>query len=333
MMLGFGLLFALGACQKSFLPSDFDAFSRDVEFSQRLYSPILGRTTVFSDNFKDDFSTKPLKFRISDIRTYDGDPAPELLKPFPVQVWTGRYTGKEKSIAEIEAKRTWEDHPLFEIREHSGEFIMWATATSSIVKAMPDSGYVFDVEVSNSGGKKYFNEMLLQPFRERKYEPNNANSITGNASSEDLRPTSVTNIIGEETGLSLSGGDISITFNQISRAENSLRFKFLDPQNQPINPEKFNLTNWENLIHGFDMKKENEHVKYQVAYPIPLVSIPTSYTNVQGNQAAISFKYFRIGFGGMREESKIDFNFQIFEAGEWEMIIQFTKESPKFEND
>jgi len=332
-MVGMGILIALGSCEKAFLPSDKDAFSKDVQFSQTLYRPTLGRTTVFMSNFNDDFSTKPLTFRISDIRTSDGEPAPELLKPFPVQVWNGRYTGEEKSIEEIEAKRHWENHPLFEVREHSGEFIMWHTATASIVKAMPDSGYVFDIEVSNSGGRKYFTDMQLQPLRERNYEPNNADAITGNAPSDILRPTSINNIVGDSTGILLGIGDISITFNPVSAEGNSLTFKFLDPQNEPIDPNKFNLTKWDKLIHGFNMEKTTSYVKYDVAYPIPLVPIVTPYTNAQGTQAAVSFQYDRVGFGGIRQVSNIDFNFQIFKAGQWEMIIAFTKESPEFEND
>lgn len=327
------LLIAVLSCQKMFLPSDLDAFSRDVQFSQLLYTPVLGRTTVFTNNFNDDFSTKPLTFRISDIRTSGGEPAPELLKPFPVQVWTGRYTGTERSIAEIEEKRKWEDHPLFEIREHSGEFIMWHAATSSIVNVMPDSGYVFDVEVSNSGGRKYFTGLQLQPYRERNYEPNNADPVTGNAPSDILRPIGMADVVGDSTGIALSSNDIAIMFNRVSADGNSLTIKFLDPMNEPIDPSLFNLTDWERLVHGFNMQKTETYLKYDVAYPIPLVQIPTAYTNTQGTQAVVSFKYDRLGIGNTRVVSNIDFGFQIFQAGDWEMVVSFTNESPKFDND
>lgn len=322
---------ALVSCKK-LLPTDKDAFNRDARFTQTTYRPILGRTTVMSNNFDSQSSSLPLTFRIVAARNSEGIAAPELLKPFPVSVWKQAYDGSETSLAQIEAKRTIEQHPLFEIRKHSGEFILWKEATANLLKALPDSGYVFDVEVSNSGGRKYFNEMKLQPYRERPYEPNVMDPLTGNSTSGEINPLLVDNMIGAESNSKLNAGDIKISFHRKGDG-NSLSFKFLDTLLQPIDPAKFKLTNWAKLVHGFNMNKTAEAVSYEVAYPIPCVALPTPYTTPDGRQAAVTFSYDRLGFGGVREVATMKFNFAIFQKGSWDIIIWFKKENPKFEND
>ncbi|WP_018627957.1 DUF5007 domain-containing protein [Niabella aurantiaca] len=323
----------ISGCQKKYLPTDRDAFDLGSSFSTTVYHPVLGRTTLFTDNFKDISSSKPLNFRMLNLRAFDGSAAPELLKPFPTLVWIKKYTGLETSLAEIEAKRKTEDHPLFEIRQHSGEFIMWSSARSSILRPMPDSGYVFDVEVSNNGGRKIIEGLKLQPYRERDYEPNNADLITGNVTNDVVHPLSVSNIIGDSSGIALTAQDVEISFHQASFTGSSLTFKFLDDQNRLIDPAKFNLTDWAKLVHGFNMQKTGTYVKYDVAYPIPLVELPTAYTNSTGTLAHLDFGYERLGFGGVRQVSGLLFDFSIFAKGDWEIVIAFTKETPRFDND
>ncbi|MBZ4188307.1 DUF5007 domain-containing protein [Niabella beijingensis] len=329
------LLMGIGvqSCQKKYLPTDRDAFDLGASFSSMVYRPVLGRTTLFTDNFSDLNSSKPLNFRMLNIRTFDGSAAPELLKPFPATVWIKKYTGKETSLAEIEAKRKTEDHPLFEIRAHSGEFILWSSASSSLLRPMPDSGYVFDVEVSNNGGRKIIEGLKLQPYRERDYEPNNADPVTGNVVNEAVHPLSVSNIIGDSSGITLNAQDIDITFHRASFTGSSLTFKFLDDNNRLIDPARFNLTDWAKLLHGFNMQKTNTYIKYDVAYPIPLVEIPTSYTNGPGTMAHLNFGYERLGFGGIRQVSGLLFDFAIYSKGDWEIVIAFRKETPRFDND
>ncbi len=321
----------LFSCKK-LLPSDTDAFNKEAGFKQTVYSPTLGRTTVMGDNFNVQSSSLPLTFKIVGLRNSDGITSPELLKPFPVLVWKKSYDGNEKTLAEIENKRVLEQHSLFEVSEHSGEFIMWAEANSNLVKSLPDSGYVFDVEVSNSGGRKYFNNLVLQPKRELPYEPNRINQSTGANTSGTISPSSMFNIIGERTDLPLGGNDITVLFNKVGNG-NSLTFKFLDTLLKPIDPAKFKLTNWSKLVHGFNMKMDGTSVKYDVAYPIPLVALPTSYTSADGTRARVSFSYDRIGFGGFRVLSALSLDFAIYEKGDWEIIFWFNKDNPKFTND
>ena len=148
------------SCVDKYLPDSLDAFDRDVNFTTKLYRPQLGKNTLMSDNFSSGNSTLPLTFEISRIVRADGSPAPELTEYFPVKVWKTPYMGTEKSIEEIEAKREIEYRTLFQVKKHSGEFMMWSNAESSFVQCAPSDGYIFDVLVKNSGGYKTFTEYI-----------------------------------------------------------------------------------------------------------------------------------------------------------------------------
>lgn len=332
LFMGLVLLISTPGCKKN-LPKDRESIGLDTRFTQTVYSPVLGRNTLFSNNFFLGNSSQPLNFKIINMRTRDGSPAPELTRNTPVQIWTQPYLGDEKSIAEIEAKRKIENRPLFEIREHSAQFLMWSSALSKDVRTQPDSGYVFDVEMSNTGGRRYFRDFKLMPFKERAFEPSVQNAITGLAQFVGLTPSGTQNLKGAKTGIPIFSNEISVLFKKISDKENSLTFKFVDSLFKPINPNSFNLTKWDKLVHGFNMVKTNDSVKYDVAYPIPLIEYKTPYTNTAGNRAHVVFSYDRIGFGNLREEANINFDFSIYEKGAWEIIIWFRFESPKFTNE
>ncbi|WP_421940408.1 DUF5007 domain-containing protein [Pedobacter sp.] len=331
-----GLLFfsivLITACKKN-IPDERLSLGSDSQFTIKVYQPTLGRNTLFSDNFYVGSSSVPLDFKIVNMRRFTGEPAPELTEYFPVQVWKTAYDGTEKSLAEIEAKRKIENHQLFEIREHSGQFLMWSRANSNFVKAQADSGYVFDVEVSNSGGRKYFKDMKLRPFKERPYEPSNLNPLTGQAINTGVFPSYMENIRGEKTGRYLSPFDIEVQFKKNNAPGNSISFKFLDTLQQVIDPNKFAVTDWPNLVHGFNMVKNSDSVKFDVAYPIPLAAYPTKYTISTGQQARSMFRYDRQGFGNIRESAMLGMNFNIFEPGNWTIIFWFKTERPKFTND
>ncbi len=328
-----GLTIFITACKKN-IPDVRLSLANDMQFTVKQYQPVLGRNSLFENNFNIGSSSIPLNFKIVNMRRFTGEAAPEMTDFFPVQVWKSAYDGTEKSIAEIEAKRTIENHQLFEIRQHSGQFVMWAKANSNIVKAQPDSGYVFDVEVSNSGGRKYFKDFKLRPFKERPFEPSTSNASNGQSTLLGILP-SYSNIRGERTGRYLipSLSDVVVLFTKKGDETNSLTFKFVDSLYNPINPNKFNATDWSNLVHGFDMVKDSEKVTYKVAYPIPLAVYPTKYTIGGGLRARSTFKYERQGFGNVKETAVLSLDYSIYEKGEWEITFWFRTERPKFTND
>ncbi|MFV0605157.1 MAG: DUF5007 domain-containing protein [Niabella sp.] len=325
---------SLTGCVKEFIPQDLDSFNLESSYTQNIFSPILGRNALYTNLFLDkNSSSRPLTFKLANVRTFDDLPAPELSTPFPVYVWKEQYTGLETTLEEIEKKRNLEEHSFVEIRTHSGDMLFWGSndVLARSVKAIPDSGYKFDIEVSNSGGSKVIKGFRLKPYMIREYEPNNADIITGYAPNDWLQPASIRNVIGDSTQTAVN--DIRISVHKVSSQGSSLKILFIDPQNKFINPSKFNLTDWEKIVHGFDVEKTSTYVKYNIAYPIPLVEKTTKYTTLDGKYAHLDFSYSRITAGGFRLVSNILFDFAIYTKGDWEIIVSFPKEAPKFDND
>jgi hypothetical protein len=331
--LGIGLL----ACKKN-LPDDRLSFGSDSGFTQKFYEPVLGRTTVFTGNFNIASSSVPLNFKIVNMRRFNGDPAPELSDYFPVKVWKQAYDGTETSLAAIEAKRTIENHQLFEIRANSGQFVMWSEARSDFVRSQPDSGYVFDVEVSNSGGRRYFQNFILRPFKERPVEPSTLLPANGQDYYLGNSAVFLSGIRGKKTNRLLTSNDVRVQFRKKpagtpGNTGNSISFRFVDSLYTTIDPNKFQTTKWGEVVHGFDMVKTSSEVTYQVAYPIPLTNYPTKYTTPNGVFARSVFRFDRIAAGGELVEASLETYYQIHEPGDWEVIFWFATEQPKFEND
>lgn len=328
------LLVFIASCE-SLLPDDVDVLDSDARFTKTIFQPQLGRNVLMTNNFNPANSTRPLEMRILNLRRVDGTAAPELTEDFPVKVWKTPYLGTETSLKEIEDKRGIEYRPLFSIR-NNGDFVMWANTNSSFVRTLPDSCYVFDVEVKNSGGKRYFKNFKLLPSRERPYEPSIYDPVSGIAQNSFVNPLSVTNVKGASTSFEINQNDIEIYIREnkdLQGTANTLTFKFFDTNYQPIDPAKFNTTDWASLVHGFDLEKTSQYVRYKVAYPIPLIVNRSKYTNTSGDRVHTVFSYARLNAGGFREVASIVFDFAIFAEGNWEINFVFTKDNPKFDND
>lgn len=322
----------LAGCNK-LLPTDRDAITDDTQFTLKEYKPILGRTTLYNQNFYAGNSTIPFTFKIVNPRLYaNGSAANELLDTFPVLVWKENYTGEETSLEQIENKREIAYRPLFEIGQHSGNFTMWGAAKTPFVRSLPDSGYIFDVEASNSGGRVYYRDFRLMPQKEIPYEPSNIDPYTGQSTRPNVYPTMAYNIYGVTSGFPISTGGVYVYFNKLGEG-NSLSFKFMDTLFQPINPMKFADTDWKNLVHGFNMQMTPDSVKYEVAYPIPLIVQPTKYTTADGKSANLAFKYHRMGFGGVRQDAVLALHFNIYEKGNWQIVFWFRNDNPDFEDE
>ena len=318
------------SCVDKFVPESLDAFDKDAGFTTTLYRPVLGRNNLISENFSPGNSTQPLTFSITRVVRKDGSEAPELTEEFPVRVWHTPYLGTETSLEEIEAKRGYENRSLLQVREHSGELILWANALSSFVKCAPDSGYVFDIRVTNSGGWKDYTGLRLIPYRERDYEPTNMDETTGIVTEDYVHPTSVSRMykVGESSLFGLmEPEDINVFFRRDVENESkeyTLTFRFMTKDYQPISPRKFSGTDWGHLVHGFAMEMTDEYVRYKVAYPIPLNDIPTEYTNKDGDKAHEVFRYDRLMNGTRRVASSMSFDFSIYKEGHWEIIFVFS---------
>lgn len=320
------------SCGKYF-PAERENIGKDSQYSQVLFEPILGRNNYYTPFYKGT-TTYPTEFYIRNVRRRNGEPAPELESVLPVTVWKQVYTGTEASIEELQAKQEKQNRPVLDIGKYSGDIIVWNTARSSFVRAVPDSGYLFDVEISNSGGRKFFRELKLMPYRERPTEPSNRDIVSGHELTPGVYNATLLNVKGDSTNRYLSASDLLVSMKKIEGgAENKITFRFLDKNGHLINPALFAKTDWKGLIHGFNPTVSSAGVTYDVLYPIPLVQKKTAYTTGDGSMARTAFTYERIGFGGVIERAVIEFPFAIYEPGNWEILFQFVTDNPRFTND
>lgn len=337
------LVIGLAACKKWF-PEDLDYISPKATYSQKTFSPILGRTTVFSGVYNTDNSTTPLTFKIKNVRNWlTMAPSQDLEKVVPVWVWKKGYTGDEKSVAEIEAKRAQENHPVWEVREHSGDFILWASADSNMIQQFP-GGYLFDVEASNSGGTNIYKDLVLGPIRELPYSPSDdINSLTGEPAIKYSSDSStfgrvynhpgINNMMGDSTELPIKSDSVRVLFHKTGNGS-TLTFKFMDKDSLPINPAAFNATGpLDSLIHGFSPKITPEYIRFDVAYPVPVIKYQTRWTSGDGSQAKVRFAYDRKGYGGSIVRAYLDLSFAIYQKGDWEIIFYFRSDTPRFRNE
>ncbi|WP_214227362.1 DUF5007 domain-containing protein [Pedobacter sp. B4-66] len=347
-------LILVSGCRKLLdLPEEKDYLSGKLNYSNKVFEPVLGRTTVMG-TLNADNSTLPMQFEIVNARYGDGRPYDDMFKVHKTWVWTSAYTGKETSLEQINAKRKLEDHPMFEIRS-SGQFIMWQSSTDELIDPRPaDSSNrvqdmrLFDLKVKNSGGEVLLRDFQIRPWRERSYEPStDINPYTGavardpkdpnNPNKRDYILADIGNIIGTSSDLPLISNadqkDVVVYIRPFTGGNgHSLRFKFLDKDEQVIDPAKFNETKWEQLVHGFNMQQTTTYVQYDVAYPIPLVNISTPYAP-NGSQASSYIKYSRRGFGGIKTTAYLGLTYNIFKAGDWEIVFHFRRENPKFQDE
>lgn len=327
-------LFLIGSfgCGKYF-PDERENIGKDSQYSQVLFEPILGRNNYYTPFFKGT-TTYPTEFYIRNIRRRNGEPAPELESVLPVTVWKQVYTGTETSIEELRAKQEVQNRAILDIGKYSGDVIMWNTARSNFVRAIPDSGYLFDVEISNTGGRRFFKDLKLMPYRERPTEPSNRDIVSGHELTPGVYNATLFNVKGDSTNRYLSASDLLVSMKKIEGgAENKITFRFLDKNGRLINPALFAKTKWTGLVHGFNPNMTAAGVTYDVLYPIPLVKKKTGYTTGDGSMARTVFSYERIGFGGAIERATIEFPFAIYEPGNWEVIFQFVTDNPRFTND
>ena len=342
------MIVMLSGCAKDYVPKEQLVMDPEAGFLTTSFTPLLERTTLIPGNFNYGNTSTPVTFSILNLRNaITGEPATELTDKFPVKVWTQSYTGKEQSVAEIEAKRTTEYHSLFEIRDHAGDFVFWGYPnTSTLVQSYPKPGYLFDVKVTNPGGTRYFKDMQLIPSKPVPYNPSNFDIASGMQLKPYATVGGLSNVRGAKTGGYI--GSVQVAFHKIIPTDakipsgSSLTFRFFDTLYNPIKLTKFNTTKWATLVHGFNpvwkadstsgVRVDSAMITYKVAYPIPLITYPTPYTTSDGTQALAVFSYSRIGFGGMKEDAMINFPFSIYESGDWEVDFWFKDDVPQFDN-
>ncbi len=327
------------SCKKA--PAERDYLSTKASFATvSVYEPILGRTILYKTGFNSDGSSYPLTFSLQNLRHADRTPAPELSQLSESLEWTGLYNGTEKTLKEIEDKRKVVSKPFFEIRPGSGDFI-FRQFSSQVIKPYPNDGYLFDVKISNNGNERVIANLRLRPIQEIPYEPYeydpytrirktetrvNANGTTYTAAF--VNHATMSNVY--VTRDTLMNDSLSRIYFKRTGNGNSLTFKFFDKDSVIIDPAKFNLTKWNELIHGFNLTQTSTQVSYDVAYPIPLTDLDTKYA--KSGKAVINIGYTRTGFNNARIDANLLLNFGIYEKGDWVIVFKF-KRTPRFQNE
>ncbi|HEY9260077.1 DUF5007 domain-containing protein [Chitinophaga sp.] len=330
------------ACKK--LPEKRDYLSQDASFNKKdIYEPVLGRTALELTQFSADGSTYPMLFSIENARDLSSGKVPaELFTPIKVKEWQRDYTGLEKSLDEIEAKRVWVNAPFLEIRKGSGDLIFRA-ASSSQIKTYPDTGYAFDVKIVNKGNERIIKDFRLRPLKEVPYEPYEYDKYTRKRMQEIRQPpvgaayrVPYTNHPNYLQSMRYAKDSlftdtlVSVYFNKTSESGHSLTFKFLDENLKSMNPAVFNNTKWDQLVHGFNRKQTDSSMTYDVGYPIPLTGLTTAYAS--NGMATCKFGYSRKGYGGAREDAYFGLSFAIYEPGDWTITFYFRR-NPIFNDD
>ncbi|HWZ35955.1 MAG TPA: DUF5007 domain-containing protein [Mucilaginibacter sp.] len=306
-------------CKKLYnLPDEKQYLSTNADYTQKVFdqnSVILGRTNILGGGniFNADNSTFPMTFTIRNPRFGDGRDASDMLAVKPTLVWTQEYTGKETSLAQIEAKRHLENHPMLETRGN-GDLVLWYTANKNNIKpadsiVYPQDQRFFDVKITNSGGSRTITNLTMYPGIDQPYYPTaDYNKITGlpNTTTPGGHtlvynyPDALSGIRGETTNQYMTdphNANTGLVYLYIRKFTDKpgdstntaaighrLRIKVLNKDSVAIPPIKWNTTKWQDQIHGF--KKDGTpggdvygaYVEYNVAYPIPLAKIPTKFT-------------------------------------------------------
>ncbi|HVI48121.1 MAG TPA: DUF5007 domain-containing protein [Chitinophaga sp.] len=325
-------------CYKEMLPKEKDYFSDNVSFNKDQYQVNIGRTNVAIGNFNPDYSTQPLDFTIENPQRADGSPAPELFTAVPAWQWQKYYSGNEKSIDEINAKRIRENRPALDIRPHSGDVVFWNTDSSSIKPGI----YTFDIRVKNKGGEKLFQKRKLDIRRPRPYEPYEFNDQTGIRKEEKDGGIIHPGVSGLNDALNneIKSDAVNVYFRKTGSQKNTITFKFFDKDSLPIKLSLFNTMQWDSLYYNSKiidgrilfafnrtMATDSSQVSFDIPNPFPVLADVGS----SDERASISFTYDRVSFG-FRKKAAVSLTFGIFEQGSWDIIFKF-KTTPKFTND
>jgi len=119
----------------------------------------VGASLIQSGAMVTDESTKPIVFSIDAIRTADGKIAEGVMKyNVDTYFWQSEYTGKEKTVEEINKKRTKVNRPAIDINPENGNIVIYPEATDTL--QLSKGKYTIDVRVKNSGGETVIKSAL-----------------------------------------------------------------------------------------------------------------------------------------------------------------------------
>ena len=326
------------SCYKQMLPGEKPYFNNDCNFSKNDFVVYPDRINTFYGIFNPANSTQPMKIELSNVTDEEGNPVPELATVVDVPQWSEYYSGLEKSVEEIEAKRTTGKLPAFYVRESSGDVVFWPVDTA-VVKP---GNYIFDIVASNAAGKKTFQKFKLHVRRPRPYEPWYFDDVTGDRTKSgdayNFPRPSLNGNVKDELNNNINNNDVTIWYEWKSSTKNTFSVRMFDKDSLPISLSMMNATKWDSLRYNSSVAKVNVPLGFNRRFSEDSAVVTYDRTNpypimadVFGERSYMELAYER-RYNGVRSVGTIGFSFALFKPGSWDIIIKFNK-NIRFEND
>ncbi|NLR81107.1 DUF5007 domain-containing protein [Chitinophaga eiseniae] len=260
----------------------------------------VGASLIQSGAMVTDESTKPLVFTIDAIHYEDGKIADKLMNyKVDTYFWKAEYTGKEKTVEELNKKRTKVNRPAVDINPDNGNIVIYPEATDTTL--FTKGKYIIDVRVKNSGGERVLKGALT-------IDVSYALPYTYRLSGLD----------GNITG-------IDVTFDRQENTGNKILVYVLKKDGSPVDPKTLfgydysntpgvtDLKDWHNLGLNNPTKYTEfpDHLELEIAgFPLPFVSGQVLRIDMYNN-GDINGGYFNYWF-----------DMSILKEGIWKITIQ-----------
>ena len=260
----------------------------------------VGASLIQSGAMVTDESTKPLVFTIDAIHYEDGKIADALMNyKVDTYFWQAEYTGKEKTVEELNKKRTKVNRPAVDINPENGNVVIYPEATDTTI--FTKGKYIIDIRVKNSGGEK-----LLK------------GALTIDVSYALPYTYRLAGLDGNITGL-------DVTFDRQTTTGNKILVYVLKKDGSPVDPKTLlgydysstpgvtDLKDWHNLGLNNPTKYTEfpDHLELEIAgYPLPFVSGQVLRIDMYNN-GDINGDYFNYWF-----------DMSILKEGIWKITIK-----------
>lgn len=260
----------------------------------------VGASLIQSGAMVTDESTKPLEFTIDAIHYEDGKIADKLMAyKVDTYFWQAEYTGKEKTVQELDKKRTKVNRPAVDINPANGNIVIYPESSDTTI--FTKGKYIIDVRVKNSGGERLIKSALT-------IDVSYALPYTYRLAGLD----------GKITGLDVTFDRQTNTGNKIlvyvlKKDGTAVDPKTLLGYDYSSNPDVPDLKDWHNLGLNNPTKYTEfpDHLELEIAgFPLPFVSGQVLRIDMYNN-GDINGGYFNYWF-----------DMSILKEGIWKVTIK-----------
>ncbi|PSL44712.1 uncharacterized protein DUF5007 [Chitinophaga niastensis] len=260
----------------------------------------VGASLIQSGAMVTDESTKPLEFSIDAIHSEDGKIADKVMSyKVDTYFWKAEYTGKEKTVDELNQKRTKVNRPAIDINPENGNIVIYPEASDTL--QLTKGKYTIDVKVKNSAG-----EIVLK------------SALTIDVSYALPYTYRFAGIDGNLTG-------IDVTFERQVNTGNKIMVYVLKKDGTPVDPKALtgydysntpgvtDLKDWHNMGLNNPTKYTEfpDHLELEIAgFPLPFVAGQVLRIDMYNN-GDVNGAYFNYWF-----------DLSILKEGIWKVTIK-----------